>query len=191
MKTAIVHFSGLHTDPAGDCCGMRPFWEAIAELIGAVFIVIAYNDPKAREKFTEIVGTYDVVYVSGHSHGAELLYELLRRIATINVLVAAFLDLAPEWNPGAWMGPDWPAPAISLLGLSLCFYQRNDVPLAGVKIDADEVFDVSDWGLHHSTMCADERVHVRIKDAVLTRHVIALRQFYSPAPPAKGAQSNQ
>lgn len=180
MKTAIVHFSGLATDPTGPCCGMRAFWEAIAGLLGAVFIVIAWDDPKARDKFVEVLGTHDVVYCSGHSHGGDALYELLKRIGTTNVLVAAFLDLAPPWNPTAWMGSDWPAPAVA--GQTICFFQRNDSPLGGVKVQANEIFDVSGWGLHHSTMCADDRVHTRIKDLVLCQHVAALKKFYSPKP---------
>jgi len=181
LKTAIVHFSGLDTDPAGDCCGMRPFWEAIAELIGAVFIVIAWDDPKARDKFAAILGTYDVVYASGHSHGAALLDELLQKIASAILKVAAFLDLAKPWRPDAWLTETLKNPLPT--GVTLCFFQRNDVPLAGVRMEATEVFDVTNWGLHHSSMCADERVQVRIKDAVLTCHVMALRQSYSPTPP--------
>lgn len=184
MKTAIVHFAGLGTDVNGDLCGMRAFWEGLAEALGATFHVIAWDDPRAHKKFKAVCNETDVVHTSGHSHGATELYRALEVVEPANVITSAFLDLCPPWNPHAWMGPDWPPPPSG--GASVCFYQHNDLPLCGVKIALEpaNVIDVGKWGLHHAGangLCADSRVHNRIKLEVHQAHLVHLRAFYQRA----------
>jgi hypothetical protein len=169
VKTAIVHFAGLSTDPDGDLCGLRPFWEGLADLIKATFKAVAWNDKDAWHIFGDLRTTHDRIYASGHSHGADVLYSILKRTEHNSVAIATFLDHAPVGFPTAWAGKAWHPPIGAAYTLS--FFQRNDVPLCGVKMVADEIYDVTNWGLHHSDMCADHRVHDRIKDAVLFSHL--------------------
>jgi len=166
MRQAIVYIRGLNTHADSDWCGMRAFLEQLAALLGADLIAMDYDDAAALQDLESRLAGYDVVHGAGHSHGAAALYEWLKT-AQRKLGVAAFLDLAPQWQPLAWTGSSWNAPPNS--DTVLVFYQRNDAPLAGVRLVGPNVqeFDVTSWGLHHSTMCADERVHDRIALAIL------------------------
>lgn len=166
MKTAIVYIRGLNTHANSDWCGMRTFLENLAALLKADLIDFDYDDEAGLAGLDARLANYDTIHGAGHSHGAAALYEWLKTTQR-QLSVAAFLDLAPQWQPAAWMGAPWDTPANA--GKVLVFFQRNDGLLAGVRLAGANVqeFDVTGWGLHHSTMCADERVHDRIALAVL------------------------
>src|SRR6185436_12812527 len=77
--------------------------------------------------------------------------------------------------PEAWTGAPWPAP--TNVRRSLCVIQRNDCPLAGVRMigagadgSAIELIDATGWGLHHAGpngLLADPRIQNRIEMLVL------------------------
>ena len=166
MKTAIVYIRGLNTHADSDWCGLRTFWQNLAKLVGADLIDLDFDDEAGIAGLDAKLAGYQVIHGAGHSHGAYALYEWLKTTKR-KLAVAAFLDMAPLWQPAAWMGAPWDAPANA--GKVLVFFQRNDGLLAGVRLAGPSVqeFDVTSWGLHHSTMCADERVHDRIALAIL------------------------
>jgi hypothetical protein len=169
MKTALVYIRGLNTHADSDWCGIRSFLESLATLLGgggADLIGLDYDDEDGIAALDARLTDYDVIHAAGHSHGAAALYDWLTHTAH-QVQVAAFLDLCPPWNPTAWMGPAWDAPAYAQK--VLVFYQRNDIPLAGVRLAGVNVQEcnVTPWGLHHSSMCGDARVQDRIALAML------------------------
>jgi hypothetical protein len=166
MKTALVYIRGLNTKAESDWCGIKGFLEALAENLGADLISLDYDDDAAITALAARLAGYGAIYAAGHSHGAAALYGWLQRTAR-PVQVAVFLDLCPLWNPTAWLNVPWPAP--SPAEKVLVFFQRNDVPLAGVRLKGESVqeVNVTAWGLHHSSMCGDARVHDRIALALL------------------------
>lgn len=175
MKRALVWFCGLNTSIDSDWCGIRGSLEALAKL-GNMDLVAATWDGEGMaypvNSTFKRLAEYEFVAAGGHSHGAWKLYTLLEKCKRGSFDVAAFLDLAPYANPLAWAGGAWPVP--SAVKRALCFYQRLDAPLAGVKLstlvggDAElQSLDVSTWGLGHSEMVGDERVKNRIAAAVL------------------------
>jgi hypothetical protein len=178
IQSRAVHFSGLDTDPAGACCGMRPRWEAMLPLLQIPgLLVIAYDDPERGPKLRDAAAGTDALYVSGHSHGAAEAWKLLNGGAVARCAVAVFMDLAPRGDPLSWRGGFWSTPPVCERGL--WFWQRNDAPLAGVRGQASpttEAYDVSGWGLHHSSMCDDDRVWAHIKDMVLWDHIQRVRR---------------
>jgi len=176
MKTAIVYIRGLNTKAESDWCGMREFLKMLAEFLNADLIDLDYDDHVGQRGLDARLDGYDIIYAAGHSHGAAALYEWLQ-ITKHRLSVAVFLDLCPRWQPFAWMGPAWPAP--TNCEKVLVFYQRNDRPLVGVRLAGTgggnvEEFNVTDWGLRHSSMCADERVHDRIALAMKWAHAEAI-----------------
>jgi hypothetical protein len=166
MKTALVYIRGLNTKADSDWCGMRVFLEALAAHLGADLISLDYDDDAGLAALEARLAGYDLIDAAGHSHGAAALYGWLQR-TSCQVRVAVFLDLCPLWNPTAWINVPWPAPPQAQQ--VLVFYQRNDVPLAGVRLTGANVqeINVTSWGLHHASMCGDARVHDRIALALL------------------------
>ena len=126
------------------------------------------SDPALAALAARLAG-YDALYAAGHSHGAAALYGWMQR-TNCRVRVAVFLDLCPLWNPTAWLHVPWPAPPQAQQ--VLVFFQRNDVPLAGVRLAGSNIqeINVTPWGLHHSNMCGDARVQDRIALALLWQH---------------------
>jgi hypothetical protein len=169
MKTALVYIRGLNTKADSDWCGMRPFLETLALQLGADLIGLDYDDDAGLVGLDARLAGYDVIHAAGHSHGAAALYGWLQR-TSCRVRMAVFLDLCPLWNPTAWLGVLWPAPPQATH--VLVFYQRHDVPLAGVRLAGKSVqeFNVTAWGLHHASMCGDQRIHDRIALALLWQH---------------------
>jgi hypothetical protein len=161
MKTALVYIRGLNTKAESDWCGIRAFLETLAPQLEADLISLDYDDDAGIVALEARLAGYDIIHAAGHSHGAAALYGWLQRTSH-QVCVAVFLDLCPAWNPTAWLNVPWPAPPHAKK--VLVFYQRNDVPLAGVRLAGPRIqeFNVTGWGLHHSTMCGDARVQDHI-----------------------------
>ena len=173
MRQALVYIRGLNTKADSDWCGMRVFLESLAALLGADLIGLDYDDDAGIAGLDARLADYDVIHAIGHSHGAAALYEWLKKTAC-KVSIAIFLDLCPLWNPTAWAGAPWEAPTNA--DKVLVFYQRNDVPLAGVRLIGPRVkeFNVTGWGVHHATMCGDARVQDRIALTLLWQHAVAV-----------------
>ena len=173
MKTVIIYIRGLNTKADSNWCGIRKFLKEEAAHLGADLIGLDYDDRAGLRGLEARLEKYDIIIGMGHSHGAAALYEWCKTTKR-RLALAVFLDLCPEWKPLAWMGSGWPAP--ENCDKVLVQYQRNDKPLAGVRLRGENVqaFDVSKWGLHHSDMCADERVQCRIALAMGWSHAEAL-----------------
>jgi hypothetical protein len=173
MKTAILYIRGLNTKEDSDWCGIRTFFEKLAELLGADLIALDYNDDAGIRGLEAKLADYNTILGAGHSHGAASLYDWIKTTQR-RLAVAVFIDLCPQWQPFAWMGAPWPVP--DNCDKVLTFYQRNDTPLTGVRLAGENVqeYNVTDQGLHHSSMCADERVHDRIALAMLWQHAAVL-----------------
>ena len=174
MKTVIIYIRGLNTKVESDWCGIRLFLEKLAELLDADLIALDYNDSAGLRGLEARLTAYDIILGAGHSHGAAELFNWLQT-TTRRFAVVVFLDLCPQWQPWAWMGAPWPAP--DNCDKVITFYQRNDTPLTGVRLAGENVqeHNVTSWGLRHSSMCADERVHERIALAMLWQHAAALK----------------
>jgi hypothetical protein len=192
VKKVIVWILGFNEPLASDWLGMRPILESLATTIGAELIGATWDSQdmphNVRETFHRVLagGGVDMIFCGGHSHGAWRLYECLQDLGTDErklVKVAAFLDLCPFANPVAWMGAGWDAPAN--VGVTLNFFQRNQAPLAGVKMQAAEGGEVlrqwntTGWGLKHSSMVNDPRVHAHIQLAILSAVNASLHQNFS------------
>jgi hypothetical protein len=172
MKTALVYIRGLNTHAESNWCGMRRFLETLAPQLGADLIGLDYDDENGIAHLDARLVEYDVIHAAGHSHGAAKLYEWLQKTVR-PVRTSVFLDLCPLWNPAAWLGSTWDAPP--KVGQVLVFFQRNDAPLAGVRLTGKNVqeVNVTSWGLHHSSMCSDARVQDRIALALLWQNARA------------------
>jgi hypothetical protein len=166
LKEAIVYIRGLNTHADSDWCGMRQFMEKLAAFVHANLVDLDFDDGDGINGLEQRLAGCELVHCVGHSHGAAALYDWLKR-TNRKVGVAVLLDMAPQWQPLAWMGSAWVAPANC--DQVLVFYQRNDAPLSGIRLLGANVqeFDVTGWGLHHSSMCADQRVQDRIALAIL------------------------
>jgi hypothetical protein len=175
MSVALVYIRGLNTKKDSDWCGMRGFLQSLAALLKADLIDLDFDDLAARDELDTRLANFDLLYAGGHSHGAAVLYQWLET-TSCRFGATFFLDLAPPWRPAAWMGPPWQAPPSA--GCVMEFHQRNDVPLAGVQLAGPCVqsLDVTPWGLHHSSMCADQRVQDRIALALLWDRAVSLSQ---------------
>jgi hypothetical protein len=175
MSVALVYIRGLNTKKDSDWCGMRDYLQNLAGLLKADLIDLDFDDAGGLHALEARLADHGLLYAGGHSHGAFVLYEWLKTTSR-KFGVTFFLDMAPLWRPAAWMGSPWEAPAAG--GDVVEFHQRNDAPLAGVQLIGPCVqsTDVTSWGLHHSSMCGDQRVQDRIALAILWNRAVSISQ---------------
>jgi hypothetical protein len=188
---------GLNAPIYSDGCGLRPFFDGLAETLVAETFYATWNGegmvyPPERTITRLLDIGFSTIIAAGHSHGAHALRTALLGAPARSVDLAIFFDPAPVGQPFLWSEADRdplkrlsPPPAAKRV---ICFYQRNDKPLCGVPfqprddgtvqnfmVGGPALTDVAkdcgdeflDFGLHHSSMCSDPRVQDRMKLAIL------------------------
>jgi hypothetical protein len=131
MKIGIFYQTGLGTDPAGDCCGAKPFLLELAAKYATHFdlMLYAWNDPKSDAAYIDALNAYDVLLVAGHSHGAgEVVKKMERACSKVAncKIVAGIIDECPWAEILTPVLPPRDPPAVAKYGVAV--WQRNMQP---------------------------------------------------------------
>lgn len=177
-NSVIIYYRGLNTHANSTWCGIKPLLESLAEITKSDLLGYDYDQPDVVGSLTRAVKQYGTVYAGGHSHGGYRLYTEADQVGEGAIVTGFFCDIAPAFKPLDWLIKRYTQPMTELppkgnfkqlarsIKSILNFLQRNDSPLAGIElVEADNIqqYDVTSWGLEHSTMCADQRVWDRIR----------------------------
>lgn len=185
MSRAWIHISGLLSD-LDTWSGIRPGITKIASVLNARVWHYNWNAPDVENCFDWAYRLgYREFWLSGHSHGAWKLDQILRDVNhnDVKIYETVYLDLAPLGKPNAWDESDKkPAKWPDILESGLCLYQRKQAPLAGVRFEAKPKFDVMNvgtlWNLGHSQMCSDLRVWGEISKRAVQPEVERLHNLF-------------
>jgi hypothetical protein len=129
MRIGIFHQAGLLTDPAGDCCGARARLESLAMKYYASLLIYAWDDPKSDAAYANMLGSHDVLLVTGHSHGAgEIIKKTERPVSTLTPckIVAGIIDDCPFGEILTPFSPPRDPPAVKF---GVAVWQRNFQPM--------------------------------------------------------------
>ena len=98
----LLYHAGLGDDPAGPCCGARPFLEQWAKDTGFDLQIVRWDEPRNGPLYQALLDRIrfgEALRVGGHSHGAWRARQELVGGALLIPSLTFFIDVCPWGNP--------------------------------------------------------------------------------------------